>query len=342
MFSNQFSSSRFNPLVPGLSALVPASNFSGRLLVGLLLCFGITSSAVAEETPWTTGFGVGSYFFEGDEEFNPSVMVEGKVGYDISDKFTFETGVGYLPYVESSSGTSSDPKAWHLDSTQALRGGVDLLYQLDDKDATWRKHLALTGGVMYFNNSRRDGGHFDPFGGLGAGMGYAINKKWQARGDYRVVASGSHTEINHQALLSVFYRWSAGSRETKGSSITKEVPPQLPVEKEELELRTIYFDYDESLLTPQAKEKLGNNAGWLRENPSRRITLEGHCDERGTVEYNVALGERRAKTAYEYLRSLGVDASRMDLVSYGEERPVDPASNEEAWAKNRRVVCVPQ
>jgi peptidoglycan-associated lipoprotein len=77
-------------------------------------------------------------------------------------------------------------------------------------------------------------------------------------------------------------------------------------------------------------------AEWLRENPARTVTIEGHCDDRGTNEYNLALGDRRAESAKTFLVDLGIDATRLITISYGEERPVDPRSNEEAWAKNRR------
>ena len=83
---------------------------------------------------------------------------------------------------------------------------------------------------------------------------------------------------------------------------------------------------------------LSGHARYLRDNASARITIEGHCDERGTREYNLALGERRAATVRSYLQSLGVRASQMSTVSFGEERPVDPGHSESAWAKNRRAV----
>ena len=81
-------------------------------------------------------------------------------------------------------------------------------------------------------------------------------------------------------------------------------------------------------------------AQWLQRYPAKKATIEGHCDERGTREYNLALGERRATAAKNYLVSLGVDASRLTTVSYGKERPIDPASTEAAWAQNRRAVTI--
>jgi len=102
----------------------------------------------------------------------------------------------------------------------------------------------------------------------------------------------------------------------------------------------IYFDFDRSVLTLQAQELLKEKAQWMRDNPDANVVIEGHCDERGTNAYNLALGERRAESAKTFLVNLGVSGTRMTTISYGEERPVDPAHNEEAWAKNRRAKFV--
>jgi peptidoglycan-associated lipoprotein len=102
-------------------------------------------------------------------------------------------------------------------------------------------------------------------------------------------------------------------------------------------LADIHFDYDSAELTDQARATLEKHAAWLREHPDLRAVAEGHCDERGTVEYNLALGELRARAARDYLVSLGVPAGRLGTVSYGKERPLDPAAGEAAWSRNRRA-----
>ncbi|PLX42439.1 MAG: peptidoglycan-associated lipoprotein [Deltaproteobacteria bacterium] len=102
-------------------------------------------------------------------------------------------------------------------------------------------------------------------------------------------------------------------------------------------LNTIFFDFDKSDITSEAAATLDANKDNLLSYPAARVRIEGHCDERGTNEYNLALGERRANATKRYLADAGVDPNRMDTISYGEERPVDPASNEAAWAKNRRA-----
>ena len=103
---------------------------------------------------------------------------------------------------------------------------------------------------------------------------------------------------------------------------------------------TIHFALDRYGIDQTAATALQAQAQWLAKYPAKRATIEGHCDERGTRDYNLALGERRAHAAKDYLVSLGVSGDRLSTVSYGKERPVDPASNEEAWAKNRRAVTV--
>lgn len=102
-------------------------------------------------------------------------------------------------------------------------------------------------------------------------------------------------------------------------------------------LADIEFGYDSAHLSNDARARLDVNAKWLLDRPSVMILIEGHCDERGTVEYNLPLGERRAMATHDFLLSLGVPAGRMKTISYGKEFPVDPGHNETAWAKNRRA-----
>ena len=102
-------------------------------------------------------------------------------------------------------------------------------------------------------------------------------------------------------------------------------------------LRPLFFAYDSSEIDAEGRAVLDANTATLRRNPTWTVTVEGHCDERGTAEYNLALGERRAVAAREYFISLGIPADRLRTVSYGKEFPFDPGSTEEAWAKNRRA-----
>jgi peptidoglycan-associated lipoprotein len=102
-------------------------------------------------------------------------------------------------------------------------------------------------------------------------------------------------------------------------------------------VKDIYFDFDQSNIRPDAREILKANADILLKKGAAKIAIEGYCDERGTAEYNMALGERRAQEAKKYLINLGVKASQIKTISYGEERPLDAGHNEEAWANNRRA-----
>lgn len=100
--------------------------------------------------------------------------------------------------------------------------------------------------------------------------------------------------------------------------------------------KKIFFDFDRFDLTAESIGTLNELAAFLKANTEVQVKIEGNCDERGTNEYNLALGERRAKAAFDYLVTQGIDAARLSTVSYGEEKPADPGHNEEAWAKNRR------
>ena len=101
-------------------------------------------------------------------------------------------------------------------------------------------------------------------------------------------------------------------------------------------LQDAFFEYNDSTLSANAQAALTTSANWLKKNPQYNLLIEGHCDERGTEQYNLALGDRRANQSKEYLVTLGVDAGRIRTVSYGEERPFDPGHDEAAWSKNRR------
>lgn len=102
----------------------------------------------------------------------------------------------------------------------------------------------------------------------------------------------------------------------------------------------VHFCFDCYDLTPEARAVLQKQAAWMKANASTKIVIEGHCDERGTREYNLALGHRRASAVYDYLMSLGVPMDRMATISYGKERPQNPGSDELAWSANRRAVTV--
>jgi peptidoglycan-associated lipoprotein len=107
--------------------------------------------------------------------------------------------------------------------------------------------------------------------------------------------------------------------------------------REEFQNRHIYFAFDRYDLSTEAKATLDRKVAFMNENREARAQIEGHCDERGSSDYNLALGERRANSAKTYMTTAGVNTARLTTISYGEERPIDPGQNEAAWAKNRRA-----
>ena len=114
-------------------------------------------------------------------------------------------------------------------------------------------------------------------------------------------------------------------------------PPRPSEFAENSNLKDVYFDFDKYDIRPDDAKTLDANAGWLKSNANNLVLIEGHCDERGTNEYNLALGERRAKATMNYLVSQGIQANRITIISYGKERPVCSEKSEACWQKNRRA-----
>lgn len=126
----------------------------------------------------------------------------------------------------------------------------------------------------------------------------------------------------------------AGDAGDAGSSMKEEV---VPMHDHIAGMEQVYFDFDQFTLSAEARETLSNNAKYLQMNNGVQVVIEGHCDERGSDEYNLALGESRAIAAKNYLVSLGISAKRVSVISYGEEKPAVKGSTESAWSKNRRA-----
>jgi peptidoglycan-associated lipoprotein len=124
---------------------------------------------------------------------------------------------------------------------------------------------------------------------------------------------------------------------TELSYLPEPEPLRLEAEQGVLELRTVHFAFDSAELSPEAQQTLERNLEWLRRNPGVQLQVEGHTDERGTNEYNMLLGERRAKSVKAYLVGRGIPDSNLHVISYGEERPLDPGKTDEAYAQNRRA-----
>ncbi len=132
----------------------------------------------------------------------------------------------------------------------------------------------------------------------------------------------------------------AAKKEFEKSLVAKKTPG---IEGEVFEsklLKDIHFDFDRYEIRPEDAQILKDNAALIMKYTGVKVQIEGHCDERGTIDYNLALGERRADSARKYLISIGVSPDRLSTISYGKERPLDPGHNEDAWAKNRRAHLV--
>lgn len=129
----------------------------------------------------------------------------------------------------------------------------------------------------------------------------------------------------------------ATAPDTAAQQVVTPEPEETDVMAEGKILNTIYFNFDKADLQPSSIEVLKKIGDWLSKNPDKKIRIEGHCDERGTDEYNIALGERRALAAKNYLATMGVPMGNITTLSFGEEKPADPGRNEDAWAKNRRA-----
>jgi peptidoglycan-associated lipoprotein len=308
-----------------------------------LLALGFATSASADHhedySGWNAGLGGGVILFEGDEEVSDTMMYGFTVGYDFNRRWTLEGSFAYLPHINSNtrdyipagSGFELQGNTW------GLRFGTDILYHLVANPASsFDPFVGLTAGMAYYGDKLNDNQQWDPYAGVAAGVTYWLTNGLGVRADYKHVVAGKDTEFNNIFLLSLTYSWGRRAKAVAGDIESD----NLSMGNMSPELKPIYFAFDSSSLSAQAKQVLKENADYLAANPGTKVVLEGHCDERGTEEYNLALGERRARSAFEYLRSLGVSNDKMSSVSYGESRPADSGKNEAAYAKNRRVECV--
>jgi peptidoglycan-associated lipoprotein len=151
------------------------------------------------------------------------------------------------------------------------------------------------------------------------------------------VKSAEESEAAKEAKEADRIREEAVKKEFEKSLVAQKTPGIEGVVHESKMLQDIHFDFDKYSIQPKAAEILKENSALLKKYPGMKFQIEGHCDERGTGEYNLALGERRANSVKNYLASIGVEPGRISTISYGEERPLDQEHNEEAWSKNRRA-----
>lgn len=312
------------------------------LIFSLLLVL-VTSSfadnhAASDVNPHYYKFGAGALLFEMDEEYKSGQTYEIRRGYDLCDTCSLEYGITGGPFFEGpdlarfTGEKAAGGENWSLGANVALLHHLNgnPRYSNDDPTGQWDPYVGPVAGAFWYKKSTNHG-HWDPYLGVEVGTNYFLSDKWSVGGDYRVLVVGENTEINHQVMFTLGYYWdkddSSGGSRNSGFGTG------------EGGLQTVYFEFDKSNLSQEARSRLDKNAEWLLDNEDEEVILEGHCDERGTNEYNLALGSRRAQSVYEYLLAKGVPAKQMSTISYGEEDPADPASNATAWSKNRRVEC---
>tara|TARA_Y100000816_G_scaffold291009_1_gene281138 strand:- start:873 stop:1355 length:483 start_codon:yes stop_codon:yes gene_type:complete len=153
-------------------------------------------------------------------------------------------------------------------------------------------------------------------------------------------------KIYKNALLAILMSFLLSACATQVKKVDSQIEGDVYTGKDTVEYLAsgvpdrVFFATNESVLTTASRDTLRKQAAWLRKNPDVSVVLEGHADERGTREYNLALGERRANSAKDYLMTYGISSNRISVISYGKERPVDSGSNPLAWSKNRRSVTV--
>jgi peptidoglycan-associated lipoprotein len=153
------------------------------------------------------------------------------------------------------------------------------------------------------------------------------------KGIGKVGTSGKRQVCPPETITYSITATGAGGTATSSAMVTVITPGAMMLEN-------IYFDFDKSFIRKDAKPILEKVAAHMKKTPGAKLQIEGHCDERGTSEYNMALGQRRADSTKKYLVNLGVDGRRLSTITYGEEKPADPGHNEAAWAKNRRAVFI--
>ncbi len=162
-------------------------------------------------------------------------------------------------------------------------------------------------------------------------------KKEMVKGEEAIPAAAAPVKPAEQAPAKPEVKQEKMAAEpVKEVPLAKEEAATAPSAAQEETLQRIHFDFDSYVLTKDARDILTKDAELLLKKITAKVTIEGHCDERGSDEYNLALGEKRAKAAMNYLVTLGIPADRLSVISYGKEKPLDPGHDEAAWAKNRR------
>ena len=320
--------------------------FKSAALVGILAAFSVSASNAGAQDwddtdPMKFWLGAGAVFFQGDDVNYPGQLYEARLGYDIDPRWTIEGGLGGSPFMEGKDYPAPDSKEGTFNGRNSvgenwmLKANISALYHLDcERTDGWDPYLSVIAGTHFFGKRRQKDSNFEEFAGGGVGVAYWFDKDLALRLDYDVVgAQEDNLDVNQHVLAMVHYNFDSAAE-------------PMPAPAEDLGAKTspglspVYYDFDKSDLSKKAQDTLKKNSAWIKENPGKKVSLEGHTDERGTSEYNMALGMRRAKSAEKYLNTVGVPKDQMSTMTYGEELPADPGHNEAAWSKNRRTESV--
>jgi peptidoglycan-associated lipoprotein len=295
--------------------------------------------AVADDATWDYWIGGGARFYEAHEDNQSGQLYALMIDYNVDPTWTVEGTLGGGPFFEGNNYYPPDGRSGEYNNkgtpgeNWGLLGGLDALYHFDSStDRQWDPY-ATVGGGTFLNGKQRQGDQWTPYAGPGVGVAYKVDDALDLRLDYKLAVALDEGKINHHVLALVSYDF--GDAGAGGNGSGDELG-----QKSSKGLETVYFDYDSSKIRKDQVEVVKRNADWLKSHASDKASLDGYCDERGTTEYNMALGERRARSALDYLRTLGVPADQLSTRSFGEEFPADPGHNEAAWSKNRRVETV--
>lgn len=288
----------------------------------------------------------GAFIFDKDLDLDNGPVFGARIGHWLTRSWGAELSLAGVAS-EQDSGSSATPHLGHLDG----------LYHFNP-EGRWIPYLVAGAGAISYDKSGNSSPKF--LVDYGAGLKVLLTEQLALRLDARQPLSFDSTQANWAFTAGLSYLFGKPAPVAAAEPpppAPAPAPPPAPAPKPEEPkpappvaapprpapepvLARIHFDFDKYTITPEAQRVLQGNADYLKRNTGVRVEIEGHCDERGTVEYNLALGENRARAAMQYLLDVGVAADRMRIVSYGKERPLDPRHNEEAWALNRRAEFV--
>ncbi|MDW7711759.1 MAG: peptidoglycan-associated lipoprotein Pal [Deferrisomatales bacterium] len=316
------------------------------LAAALLAVSPVPASANQKGATELSLFG-GAFIFDNSLDLDNGPVFGARIGQWLTRSWGAELSFAGVAS-EDESGSNVTPLLGHLDG----------LYHFNP-EGRWIPYLAAGAGAISYDKSGNSSPKF--LVDYGAGLKVLMTENLALRLDARQPLSFDSTKANWAFTAGLSYLFGKAApavaaeepppppppaprpEEPRPAPVVTPpppAPPPPPPAPPAPVLRRIHFDFDRYTITPAAREILQGNADFLKANPGAKLEIEGHCDERGTVEYNLALGENRAKAAMQYLVDLGVSADRLRVVSYGKERPLDPRHNEEAWALNRRAEFV--